>query len=119
MWKITLLVLCTLYVGSYAQNTTAPVAVLDDGDTSWVLISTALVMFMTPGLAFFYGGMVSWKCVLNTVRMIYLPLDRQRIPARAPSSVWFLPTLQPVPPHANALSCAADDELGCFRNIVR
>ncbi len=37
---------------------------LDSGNTAWVLISTALVLFMTPGLAFFYGGMVRGKHVL-------------------------------------------------------
>jgi Amt family ammonium transporter len=37
---------------------------LDSGNTAWVLISTALVLFMTPGLAFFYGGMVRGKNVL-------------------------------------------------------
>ena len=31
---------------------------MDTGDTAWVLISTALILFMTPGLAFFYAGMV-------------------------------------------------------------
>jgi Amt family ammonium transporter len=35
--------------------------VLDSGTTAWVLVSTALVLFMTPGLAFFYGGMVRGK----------------------------------------------------------
>jgi ammonium transporter, Amt family len=38
---------------------------LDTGDTAWVLTSTALVLFMTPGLAFFYGGMVRSKNVLG------------------------------------------------------
>jgi Amt family ammonium transporter len=38
---------------------------VDTGDTAWVLISTALVLFMTPGLAFFYGGMVRSKNVLT------------------------------------------------------
>jgi Amt family ammonium transporter len=37
---------------------------VDTGDTAWVLTSTALVLFMTPGLAFFYGGMVRSKNVL-------------------------------------------------------
>ncbi len=37
-----------------------------DGDTAWLLISTALVMLMTPGLALFYGGMVQSKNVLST-----------------------------------------------------
>ncbi len=38
---------------------------MDTGDTAWVLISAALVLFMTPGLAFFYGGMVRSKNVLG------------------------------------------------------
>ena len=38
---------------------------MNTGDTSWVLISTALVLFMTPGLALFYGGMVRGKNVLG------------------------------------------------------
>jgi ammonium transporter, Amt family len=38
---------------------------MDSGNTAWLLISTALVLFMTPGLAFFYGGMVRSKNVLG------------------------------------------------------
>ena len=38
---------------------------MNAGDTAWVLISTALVLFMTPGLALFYGGMVRSKNVLG------------------------------------------------------
>ena len=38
---------------------------INSGDTAWVLASTALVMFMTPGLALFYGGMVRSKNVLS------------------------------------------------------
>lgn len=41
----------------------------DAGDTAWVLVSAALVMLMTPGLAFFYGGMVRAKSVLNMIMM--------------------------------------------------
>jgi Amt family ammonium transporter len=39
------------------------------GDTAWVLVSAALVMVMTPGLAFFYGGMTRSKSVLNMLMM--------------------------------------------------
>src|SRR5438445_13418825 len=39
---------------------------INTGDTAWLLISTALVMLMTPGLALFYGGMVQRKNVLST-----------------------------------------------------
>ena len=38
---------------------------MDTGNTAWVLVSAALVLFMTPGLAFFYGGMVRSKNVLG------------------------------------------------------
>jgi Amt family ammonium transporter len=41
------------------------VCVIDTGDTAWVLTSAALVLFMTPGLALFYGGMVRAKNVLG------------------------------------------------------
>jgi len=39
------------------------------GDTAWVLVSTALVLLMVPGLAFFYGGLVRTKSALNTMLM--------------------------------------------------
>ena len=41
----------------------------DAGDTAWMLTSSALVLLMTPGLAFFYGGMVRAKNVLNMIMM--------------------------------------------------
>ena len=40
---------------------------MDTGDTAWVLMSTALVMLMTPALGFFYGGLVQRKNVLSTI----------------------------------------------------
>ncbi len=43
--------------------------VLNNGDTAFILISSALVLLMTPGLAFFYGGMVRTKSVLNMMMM--------------------------------------------------
>ena len=42
------------------------------GDTAWVLASSALVLLMTPGLAFFYGGMVRAKSVLNMLMMNFI-----------------------------------------------
>jgi len=41
----------------------------DSGDTAWILACSALVLLMTPGLAFFYGGMVRSKGVLNMIMM--------------------------------------------------
>ena len=44
-------------------------AQISAGDTAWVLVSSALVMLMLPGLAFFYGGLVRGKSSLNTLMM--------------------------------------------------
>ncbi len=44
-----------------------PPKVINSGDTAWMLISTALVMLMTPGLGLFYAGMVRRKNVLGTI----------------------------------------------------
>jgi Amt family ammonium transporter len=49
-------------------------AAIDSGDTSWLLISTALVMIMTPGLAFFYGGLVRRKNMLSVLMQCFMAL---------------------------------------------
>jgi ammonium transporter, Amt family len=50
------------------------VADIDTGDTAWLLASSALVMFMTIGLAFFYGGLVRAKNVLGTIMQSFIAL---------------------------------------------
>jgi len=61
-WFIALLLLPTF---ALAEDT------LDTGDTAWMMISTALVLLMTPaGLALFYGGMTRAKNILNTYAMV-------------------------------------------------
>lgn len=47
---------------------------LNTGDTAWMLISAALVMLMTPGLAFFYGGLTRSQSVLNTMMMSFVSM---------------------------------------------
>ena len=47
---------------------------LSGADTAWMLISTALVLLMTPALAFFYGGLVRSKNALNTMMMSFISL---------------------------------------------
>ena len=47
---------------------------INTGDTAWILISSALVMLMTPGLALFYGGMVRRKNILSTIMMSFVAL---------------------------------------------
>ena len=56
---------------------------MDTGDTAWMLASTALVMLMVPGLAFFYGGMVRAKSVLNIMMMVMYAMAITTV-------VWFL-----------------------------
>jgi Amt family ammonium transporter len=46
----------------------------DTGDTAWILASAALVLLMTPGLAFFYGGMVRVKSALNMIMMSFVTI---------------------------------------------
>ncbi len=57
-----------------AQTSASPPPKIDTGDTSWLLISAALVMLMTPGLALFYGGMVRTKNVLGTIMHSFIAL---------------------------------------------
>ncbi len=53
-----------------AQDTST----INAGDTAWVLVSSALVMFMTPGLAFFYAGLIRRKNALNAIMMSFSAL---------------------------------------------
>jgi len=68
-----------------AQNTTASLKppTIDTGDTTWVLVSSALVLLMTFGLALFYGGMVRSKNVLSTVMQSFIAIS-------VVSAVWVL-----------------------------
>ena len=50
-----------------ALPTTIVTEGINAGDTAWMLCATALVLLMTPGLAFFYGGMVNSKNVISTM----------------------------------------------------
>ena len=47
---------------------------MDSGDTGWILTSSALVLLMTPGLAFFYGGLVRGKNVLGTIMHSFMAI---------------------------------------------
>jgi ammonium transporter, Amt family len=56
---------------------------IDKSDTAWMLVATAMVLFMTPGLSFFYGGMVSVKNVISTMLQSFIALG-------VISLLWFL-----------------------------
>ncbi|MEO8828442.1 ammonium transporter [Lapillicoccus sp.] len=53
---------------------TADTPFIDSGNTAWTIAAAALVLFMTPGLAFFYGGMVRTKSVLNMMMMSFITM---------------------------------------------
>jgi Amt family ammonium transporter len=68
-----LLLLCLFLSGaavSFGQTpatASPPAPAIDKADTVWVLVSSVLVLLMTPGLALFYGGMVRRKNILSTM----------------------------------------------------
>ena len=65
MTKVWLTALVSLLGVAFAQE-------ISPGDTAWILTSSALVLLMTPGLAFFYGGLARGKAVLNTMLMSFI-----------------------------------------------
>src|SRR3972149_5655066 len=65
--SMLMLSVLSLFAPAIALASDAAAPAIDTGDTAWVLVSTALVMLMTPGLAFFYAGMVRRKNVLGTM----------------------------------------------------
>ena len=72
---ILFLFLSLFVVGvAFAEAPASSPPKVDTGDTSWILISSALVMLMTPGLALFYGGMVRSKNVLGTIMQSFIAL---------------------------------------------
>ena len=72
---VMVLMIAVLLVGpATALADDGGVAAIDSGDTAWMIVSTALVMLMTPGLAFFYGGLVRRKNVLSVMMQCFMLL---------------------------------------------
>ncbi len=67
-----------LVVGILAIFTPVPGAMItegiDSGDTAWLLVAAAFVLLMTPGLAYFYGGMVNGKNVISTMLQSFIAM---------------------------------------------
>ena len=51
-----------------------PTEGLDTGDTAWMIVASGLVLLMTPGLAYFYGGMVNHKNVISTMLQSFIAM---------------------------------------------
>ena len=75
---ITILVLSVFSIYLFPESTVLGAHVvplkLDTGDTAWMLVATGLVLLMTPGLGFFYGGMVGKKNVISTVLQSFMAM---------------------------------------------
>jgi len=67
------IVIVSLIFPSVIKNNPA-IANISTADTAWMLTSTALVLLMTPGLAFFYGGMVTKKNVISTMLQSFISM---------------------------------------------
>ena len=77
---------------------------MNQADTAWMLVSTALVLLMTPALAFFYGGLVRSKNALNTMMMSFISLG-------------FVGVLWAVVGYSLAFTTGSD-YLGDFSNVL-
>lgn len=77
-WILIFAILVVLQVismwGAPLEFSTETAAGIDKADTAWMIVATAFVLFMTPGLSFFYGGMVSWKNVVSTMLQSFIAL---------------------------------------------
>ncbi len=69
-----LLIISLVAVFSPAVPTQIVTEGINAGDTAWMLVATALVLIMTPGLAYFYGGMVNNKNVISTMLQSFIAM---------------------------------------------
>lgn len=68
---LLVIVIICLYSASNYQELSS---VIDSGDTAWMIVASAFVLLMTPGLSFFYGGMVSKKNIISTMLQSFIAL---------------------------------------------
>lgn len=65
-----IVIICAFCASHYGELSTA----IDSGDTSWMLVASAFVLLMTPGLSFFYGGMINKKNIISTMLQSFIAL---------------------------------------------
>jgi Amt family ammonium transporter len=66
----TLVIICVLTASNYQELSSE----IDSGDTAWMIVASAFVLLMTPGLSFFYGGMVNKKNIISTMLQSFIAL---------------------------------------------
>ena len=67
-------VVCIILLGNKAYDYSENNLPIDSGDTAWMIVASAFVLLMTPGLAFFYGGMVNVKNIISTMLQSFVAL---------------------------------------------
>ncbi|HMP99498.1 MAG TPA: ammonium transporter [Cyclobacteriaceae bacterium] len=88
-YLIIFLILAALQLIVLSQSAQGPelenpdALAIDKSDTAWMIVATAFVLFMTPGLSFFYGGMVSARNVISTMLQSFIALG-------VVSLLWYL-----------------------------
>ncbi|MGB6037135.1 MAG: ammonium transporter [Cryomorphaceae bacterium] len=65
-----IVIICVVTAEHYEELT----SVIDSGDTAWMIVASAFVLLMTPGLSFFYGGMISKKHIISTMLQSFVAL---------------------------------------------
>ena len=65
-----IVIICVYSASNYQELTST----IDSGDTAWMIVASAFVLLMTPGLSFFYGGMVSKKNIISTMLQSFIAL---------------------------------------------
>jgi Amt family ammonium transporter len=75
-WIPMLILLVIAFFAAFGVPTPGPAVTegLDTGDIAWMLVSAGLVLLMTPGLAYFYGGMVNHKNVISTMLQSFIAM---------------------------------------------
>jgi Amt family ammonium transporter len=68
------IVVFLILIGNKTYDYNVSEQAIDSGDTTWMLVSSAFVLLMTPGLAFFYGGMVNVKNIISTMLQSFVAL---------------------------------------------
>jgi len=71
---LMLVMIVSIVVPTVSKADPASMANINGADTAWMLTATALVLIMTPGLAFFYGGMVNKKNVISTMLQSFISM---------------------------------------------
>jgi Amt family ammonium transporter len=74
LFLIVIVILAVVFSGPAPATTADTFQNISGADTAWMLTATALVLIMTPGLAFFYGGMVNKKNVISTMLQSFISM---------------------------------------------